>query len=76
MMRIERLYLEFPFAGAGMLRGLLRQEGFIMGRKWVGRLMKRMAIEALYCKPRTTKSAVGHKIDPCLLRHLQVAWAK
>ena len=28
MMRIDTLQLEFPFAGAPMLRGLLRQEGF------------------------------------------------
>jgi putative transposase len=55
MMRLGRPHLEFPFAGALMLRGLLRQEGFTIGRKWwVGRLMKRMAIEALYRKPKTT----------------------
>ena len=32
MVRIDRLHLEFPFAGARMLRGLLRQEGFSIGR--------------------------------------------
>ena len=72
MVRIDRLHLEFPFAGARMLRGLLRQEGFSVGRKRVARLMKRMSIEALYRKPRTTKPAPGHKIYPYLLRHLQV----
>ena len=72
MVRIDRLHLEFPFAGARMLRGLLRQEGFSVGRKRVARLMKRMSIEALYREPRTTKPAPGHKIYPYLLRHLQV----
>jgi len=72
MVRIDRLHLEFPFAGARMLRGLLRQEGFSIGRKRVARLMKRMSIEALYRKPRTTKPSPGHKIYPYLLRHLQV----
>jgi putative transposase len=75
MMRINRFYLEFPFAGSRMLRGLLRQEGFTIGRKRVGKLMKRMTVEALYRKPRTTKPAPGHKIYPYLLRHLQVARA-
>ena len=59
MVRIDRLHLEFPFAGARMLRGLLRQEGFSIGRKRVARLMKRMGVEALYRKPRTTKPAPG-----------------
>ena len=72
MVRIDRLHLEFPFAGARMLRGLLRQEGFSIGRKRVARLMKRMGVEALYRKPRTTKPAPGHKIYPYLLRHLPV----
>ena len=72
MVRIDRLHLEFPFAGARMLRGLLRQEGFSIGRKRVARLMKRMGVEALYRKPRTTKPSPGHKIYPYLLRHLQV----
>ena len=58
--------------GARMLRGLLRQEGFSIGRKRVARLMKRMGVEALYRKPRTTKPAPGHKIYPYLLRHLPV----
>ena len=34
--------------------------------------MKRMSIEALYRKPRTTKPSPGRKIYPYLLRHLQV----
>ncbi len=53
MHRIDRLHLSYPFAGVRMLRGLLRQEGFDVGRKHVGTLMKKMGVEALYCKPRT-----------------------
>lgn len=80
MKRIDRLHLELPFAGARMLRDLLRLEGFKVGRKHVATLMKRMGIEALYRKPRTTKPGAGHKIYPYLLRHLSIdrvnqAWA-
>ena len=56
MNRIDRLHLELPFAGARMLRDLLRQEGHKVGRSKVARLMRLMGIEALYRKPKTTKS--------------------
>ena len=32
MHRMDALHLEYPFAGSRMLRGLLRQEGSIVGR--------------------------------------------
>ncbi len=72
MKRIDRLHLKYPFSGARMLRDLLRQEGFKVGRKHVSTLMKRMGVEALYRKPRTTKPGPGHKIYPYLLRNLSV----
>ena len=72
MKRIDRMHLKSPFAGARMLRDLLRLEGFKVGRKHVATLMKRMGIEALYRKPRTTKPGAGHKIYPYLLRDLPI----
>ena len=75
MNRIDRLHLELPFAGARMLRDLLRQEGHRVGRKHVSTLMKRMGIEALYRKPRTTKPHPGHQVYPYLLRNLPVTRA-
>ena len=52
MRRLDRLHLEFPFAGARMLRGLLSAEGCKIGRRHVTTLMRRMGIEALYRRPR------------------------
>jgi len=72
MHRIDKLHMEFPFAGSRMLQGLLVQEGFKVGRLHVATLMKRMGIEALYRKPNTSKPAPGHKIYPYLLRKLPV----
>lgn len=72
MHRIDQLHMEFPFAGSRMLKGLLVQEGFIVGRLHVASLMKRMGIEALYRKPNTSKPATGHTIYPYLLRNLAV----
>jgi putative transposase len=72
MRRIDRLHLEFPFAGSRMLRGLLAAEGCKIGRRHVKTLMRRMGIEALYRRPRTTKPEPGHKIYPYLLRGIEI----
>src|ERR1700722_200142 len=72
MRRLDRLHLEFPFAGSRMLRGLLVAEGCKIGRRHVKTLMRRMGIEALYRRPRTTKPEPGHKIYPYLLRGVEI----
>jgi putative transposase len=72
MRRLDRLHLEFPFAGSRMLRGLLAAEGCKVGRRHVKTLMKLMGIEALYRRPRTSKPEPGHKIYPYLLRGMAV----
>ena len=72
MRRLDRLHLEFPFAGSRMLQGLLVAEGSKIGRRHVRTLMQRMGIEALYRRPRTTKPESGHKIYPYLLRGVEI----
>src|SRR3981189_2983956 len=72
MRRLDRLHLEFPFAGSRMLRGLLAAAGGKIGRRHVKTLMKRMGREALYRRPRTTKPEPGHKIYPYLLRGMEI----
>ena len=59
MRRIDELHLEHPFAGARMLRDLLRREGHPIGRKHVATLMRRMGIEALYQKANTSRRHRG-----------------
>ncbi len=72
MRRLDRLHLEYPFAGSRMLRGLLAAEGCKIGRRHVKTLMQWMGIEALYRRPRTTKPEPGHKIYPYLLRGVEI----
>ena len=72
MRRIDELHLELPFAGARMLRDLLRQEGFKAGRKHIATLMRRMGIEALYRKPNTSRKHPENPVYPYLLRNLIV----
>src|SRR5262249_14578394 len=72
MRRLDRLHLEYPFVGSRMLRGLLALQGCKIGRRHVKTLMRRMGIEALYRRPRTTKPEPGHKIYPYLLRGIEI----
>ncbi len=72
MRRLDQLHLEYPFAGSRMLRGLLAAEGSKFGRRHVKTLMRRMGIEALFRRPRTTKPEPGHKVYPYLLRGMEI----
>ena len=72
MRRIDELHLRYPFAGARMLRDLLRQEGHAVGRRQVATLMRRMGIMAIYRMPRTSQRHPAHRIYPYLLRQLTI----
>jgi putative transposase len=67
MRLIDKQYLATPFYGS-------RKMAVVLGvnRKRVQRLMRRMGLEAVYPKRRTTRPAAGHKIYPYLLRNLQI----
>jgi putative transposase len=67
MKAIDRQYLETPFYGS---RKIAEELG--VNRKRVQRLMRRMGLEAVYPKRRTTRPAAGHKIYPYLLRNLPI----
>src|SRR5262249_1135424 len=65
-----------PEADLAIMRRLdrlhLAAEGCKIGRRHVKTLMRRMGIEALYRRPRTTKPEPGHKIYPYLLRVVEI----
>jgi putative transposase len=71
MRRIDELHLNYPFAGARMLRDFLRAEGIGIGREKVA-VIRRMGVEAVYRRPNTSKPAPGHKIYPYLLRSMKI----
>jgi putative transposase len=80
MRRLDELHLNFPFAGARMLRDMLKLEGFAVGRKHVRTLMGKMGIAAVYRKPKTSTAHRAHPIYPYLLKNLAIngpnqAWA-
>ncbi len=72
MRRLDELHLNFPFAGSRMLRDLLRLDGVPIGRKHVATIMSKMAIEARYRRPNTSRRHAAHPVFPYLLRHLTI----
>ncbi len=59
--RIDEMFTRWPFLGSRRMTAMLRAEGQTINRKRVQRLMRRMGIAALGPRPRTTKSAPGHR---------------
>ena len=72
MRRIDELHLKHPFYGARRLAKQLQREGFEVGRLHVTSLMRRMGIEALYRRPRTSIPARDAFIYPYLLEGLSI----
>lgn len=72
MKRIDSVHLEWPFLGSRRIADALADEGRVVNRKRVQRLMRVMGLTALYPKPRTTQPAPGHRIYPYLLRDLTI----
>jgi putative transposase len=72
MREIDRLHTEHPFAGARMLRDMLRLRNYRVGRRHVGRLMRLMGLEALYRKKRTSQRNPEHLVFPYLLRNIVI----
>jgi putative transposase len=73
--RLDELHpLKWPFLGARKLRDLLNKDGFDVGRKHVGALMRKMDISAVYRKPKTSTPGNGpeHRVYPYLLRNLAI----
>lgn len=80
MRRIDELYTATPFYGSRRITVCLEREGYTVNRKRVQRLMRRMGIEAVYPKPRTTRVDEQHEKYPYLLRDIAIqrpdhAWA-
>ena len=51
---------------------VIRQQGYLVNRKRVQRLMRQLGIEAIYPKPRLSQRHPGHQVFPYLLRGLLI----
>jgi putative transposase len=68
MKLIDRQYLATPFYGSRKMSVWLKSQGHLVNRKRVCRLMQIMGLKAIYRKPRTSKTKLGNKIYPYLLK--------
>jgi putative transposase len=80
MRLIDEIHLKWPFYSSRRIRDELKYLGHDVGRGHVGTLMRKMGVEAIYCKPRTTRPQLGNKTYPYLLRNMEIiranhAWA-
>jgi putative transposase len=72
MRRIDQQYLETPFYGWPRMTVVLRRQGYQVNGKRVRRLMRRLGLQGLVPRKRTTTSTPGHRIYPYLLRNLAI----
>ena len=66
MHRIDKVHMEFPFAGSRMLQGLLVRDGFKLGRLHVATLMKRWGHRSalLQTEPVETRASMRSMASP------------
>lgn len=72
MRRLDEQYLKCPFYGSRRMSEQLAREGYAVNRKRVQRLMRRMGIEAVFVRKKTSRPAPGHRVYPYLLRDVKV----
>jgi len=72
MLAIDKIHLALPFYGARKIQVELNLRGFSVGRGKVRRLMRKMGLEAIYRKPRTSIPKPGNRIYPYLLKDLHI----
>jgi putative transposase len=72
MRLIDKEYTDHPFYGTRKIRVILQRHGYVVNRKRVQRLMRKMGIRSVAPGPQTSKKHPEHKIYPYLLRKLDI----
>ena len=73
MALMDRQYLKTPFYGSRKMKAWLLQQGYLVSRKRVRRLMRLMGLAS---RPNTSKPAPGHRIIAVLSAHPARALSK
>jgi len=74
MRLLDAEYTAHPFLGSRRLTHWLNEQGEVVNRKRVQRLLRVMGLEAIYPKPKLSAPGRGHKVYPYLLRDVKVEW--
>ena len=73
MRLMDEQYTRAPFFGSRRMMVWLGEQGHVVNRKRVVRLMDLMGITAVYPKPRLSQPGEGHKIYPYLLTGVAIS---
>jgi putative transposase len=72
MKLIDEQYTATPFYGSRRMMIWLGQQGRIVNRKRVIRLMQKLGLQAIYPKPNLSRSNKEHEVYPYLLRDVPI----
>jgi putative transposase len=72
MRMIDEEYLRHPFLGSRGMALSLEQQGEIVNRKKVQRILRTMGLQSVSPQPRTPVRAAGHPVYPYLLRGVEI----
>lgn len=72
MRLLDERYLNYPTEGVLQLQDYLRAEGYPVNHKRIRRLLRKMAIMAIYQKRNLSKLGKAEYVYPYLLRHLLI----
>ena len=72
MRLMDEEHLRHPARGSRQMVDFLGDRGYVVNRKRIQRLMRKMGMEGLSPKRRTTLRAAGHEVYPYLLRGLEI----
>lgn len=73
--RLRALYTEYPFLGYRRLSILLKQEWYVIWRRWVRNLMRVLGLKTLYPHKNTSIPNKKHKKYPYLLNDTVITHA-
>lgn len=72
MRLIDEQYMRTPYLGYPKMTIYLRRRGYDVNHKRVYRLMRKMGLQAVYPRPKTSAGRREHKVYPYLLRGLRI----
>lgn len=72
MRLVDECHLKHPYYGSRRIRDWLEDQGHLVNRKRVQRLMRTMGLTALYPKRNLSLANQAHKVYPYLLRDLVI----
>ena len=72
MRMMDEEHLKRPYRGSRQMVDFFADRGLVVNRKKVQRFMRKMGIEGLSPRRRTTLCRVGHQVYPYLLRNLEI----